>query len=162
MSNRVCSVLGILQCIALHPKTRIQFLKAHIPMFLYPLLNTTSHKAKPFENIRVTSLGVIGALVKGDDSEIITFLMQTEIIPLCLKIMKKDQCLSRTVATFVVQKILLDDNGLDYICHTAERFYAVASVLQNMIEELGKTNNADQRLLRHIVKCYSRLAENKK
>ena len=29
------------------------------------------------------------------------------------------------MATFIVQKILLDDMGLNYICATAERFYAV-------------------------------------
>ena len=63
-------------------------LLAHIPLFLYHFLNT-SNKAKPFENLRVTSLGVIGALVKRDDSEAIHFLMQTEIIPLCLRIMKR-------------------------------------------------------------------------
>jgi hypothetical protein len=34
--------------------------------------------------------------------------------------------LSKTVATFIVQKILLDDAGLTYICATAERFYAVS------------------------------------
>jgi CCR4-NOT transcription complex subunit 9 len=33
--------------------------------------------------------------------------------------------LSKTVATFIVQKILLDDAGLAYVCATAERFYAV-------------------------------------
>lgn len=62
---------------------------------------------------------------QGDDSDAINFLMQTEIIPLCLRIMKRGQELSRTVATFIVQKILLDDNGLSYICQTGERFYAV-------------------------------------
>jgi len=103
-------------------------LSAHIPLFLYPFLNT-SNRSKPFENLRVTSLGVIGALVKGDDSDAITFLMQTEIIPLCLRIMKRGQELSRTVATFIVQKILLDENGLNYICQTAERFFAVSTVL---------------------------------
>ena len=36
---------------------------AHIPLFLYPFLNTTS-KMRPFEYLRLTSLGVIGALVK--------------------------------------------------------------------------------------------------
>jgi hypothetical protein len=30
------------------------------------------------------------------------------------------------VATFIVQKILLDDMGLNYICATAERFFAVS------------------------------------
>jgi CCR4-NOT transcription complex subunit 9 len=85
------------------------FISAHIPLFLYPFLNTSNNK-KPFENLRVTSLGVIGALVKvnsisyikGDDQDAINFLMQTEIIPLCLRIMKRGQELSRTVATFIV------------------------------------------------------------
>ena len=38
---------------------------AHIPLFLYPFLNTTS-KSRPFEYLRLTSLGVIGALVKNE------------------------------------------------------------------------------------------------
>lgn len=39
------------------------FSSAHIPLYLYPFLNTTS-KSRPFEYLRLTSLGVIGALVK--------------------------------------------------------------------------------------------------
>lgn len=39
------------------------FPAAHVPLFLYPFLNTTS-KTRPFEYLRLTSLGVIGALVK--------------------------------------------------------------------------------------------------
>lgn len=42
------------------------------------------------------------------------------------RIMKRGQELSRTVATFIVQKILMADNGLFYICATAERFFAVS------------------------------------
>ena len=40
------------------------FPKAQIPIFLYPFLQTTSNKTRPFEYLRLTSLGVIGALVK--------------------------------------------------------------------------------------------------
>ena len=36
---------------------------AHIPYFLYPFLHTVS-KSRPFEYLRLTSLGVVGALVK--------------------------------------------------------------------------------------------------
>ena len=39
------------------------FLPAHIPLFLYPFLHTVS-KSRPFEYLRLTSLGVVGALVK--------------------------------------------------------------------------------------------------
>ncbi|KAM7302955.1 CCR4-NOT transcription complex subunit 9 isoform X2 [Ixodes scapularis] len=62
-SNRVCNALALLQCVASHPDTRSYFLAANIPLFLYPFLHTVS-KTRPFEYLRLTSLGVIGALVK--------------------------------------------------------------------------------------------------
>lgn len=43
-----------------------------------------------------------------DDTEVINFLLSTEIIPLCLKTMEMGSELSKTVATFIVQKILID------------------------------------------------------
>lgn len=149
---------------------------AHIPLFLYPFLNTTS-KSRPFEYLRLTSLGVIGALVKNEPSSsvamnpngtaaahgsnnnsspTITFLLTTEIIPLCLRIMETGSELSKTVAIFIVQKILLDDTGLGYICATYERFYAVGTVLSNMVIGLVETQTV--RLLKHVVRCFLRLA----
>lgn len=156
-SNRVCNALALLQCVASHPDTRGLFLNAHVPLYLYPFLNTQS-KSRPFEYLRLTSLGVIGALVKMDDADVINFLLQTEIIPLCLRIMEAGSELSKTVATFIVQKILLDDVGLGYVCATAERFYAVSTVLNNMVGMLVMSPSV--RLLKHIVRCYLRLSDN--
>ena len=91
--------------------------------------------------------------------------------------------LSSQVATFIVQKILLDEMGLNYICATAERFYAVtnaampvayqphcanrlislgfrqvSTVLSNMVAVLVEQPSV--RLLKHIVRCYLRLSDN--
>ncbi|KAL1964651.1 hypothetical protein VTN77DRAFT_6677 [Rasamsonia byssochlamydoides] len=156
-SNRVCNALALLQCVASHNDTRTLFLNAHIPLFLYPFLNTTS-KSRPFEYLRLTSLGVIGALVKNDSSDVINFLLTTEIIPLCLRIMETGSELSKTVAIFIVQKILLDDIGLAYICATYERFYAVGTVLSNMVTQLVEQQTV--RLLKHVVRCFLRLSDN--
>lgn len=157
-SNRVCNALALLQCVASHNDTRALFLSAHVPLFLYPFLNTTS-KTRPFEYLRLTSLGVIGALVKqNDNSDVISFLLSTEIIPLCLRIMEAGSELSKTVAIFIVQKILLDEMGLAYICQTYERFYAVGTVLSNMVTQLVETQAV--RLLKHVVRCYLRLSDN--
>jgi len=156
-SNRVCNALALLQCVASHSETRGLFLGAHIPLFLYPFLNTTS-KSRPFEYLRLTSLGVIGALVKNDSTEVINFLLTTEIIPLCLRIMETGSELSKTVAIFIVQKILLDDMGLQYICQTYERFYAVGTVLSNMVTQL--VDQQTVRLLKHVVRCFLRLSDN--
>lgn len=156
-SNRVCNALALLQCLASHADTRKLFLQAHIPLFLYPFLNTVS-KSRPFEYLRLTSLGVIGALVKIDDESVVNFLLQTEIIPLCLRIMETGSELSKTVATFIVQKILLDNSGLSYVCATAERFYAVSTVLANTVQSLVEQTSL--RLLKHVIRCYLRLSEN--
>ena len=122
-------------------------------------MNTVS-KTRPFEYLRLTSLGVSGALVKMDDADVVSFLLQTEIIPMCLRIMETGSELSKTVATFIVQKILLDDGGLAYICATADRFFAVSTVLSNMV---GNMVEAPQiRLLKHIIRCYLRLTDNPK
>jgi CCR4-NOT transcription complex subunit 9 len=156
-SNRVCNALALLQNVASHPDTRSDFLKAHIPLFLYPFLHTSS-KTRPFEYLRLTSLGVIGALVKTDEQEVITFLLTTEIIPLCLRIMESGSELSKTVATFILQKILLDESGLSYICQTYDRFSHVAIILGKMVISLAKEPSS--RLLKHVVRCYLRLSDN--
>ena len=153
-SNRACSVLALFQCVAAHPETRHPFLKAQIPIFLYPFLNTLN-KSKPYEYIRLTALGVIGALVKIDNREVIQYLLNTEIIPLCLRIMERGSELSKTVACFIVQRILLDESGLKYICEKAERLNAINTVLCYMIK-----NKPSQRLVKHIIRSYNRLAEN--
>ena len=84
----------------------------------------------------------------------INFLLTTEIIPLCLRIMETGSELSKTVAIFIVQKILLDDTGLAYICQTYERFYAVGTVLSNMVNQLVEQQTV--RLLKHVVRCFLR------
>ena len=73
-SNKACNVLALLQCVASHKDTRPLFVKAHITLFLYPFLNTVS-KGRSFEYLRLTSLGVVGALVKVDDPTVINFLL---------------------------------------------------------------------------------------
>lgn len=150
-------MLAMLQCVASHKDTRYLFLKANIHFYTFPFLNTVS-KGRSFEYLRLTSLGVIGALVKVDDPKVIDFLIKTEIIPLCLRIMERGTELSQTVATFIIQKILMDEEGLKYLCMKPERYLAVSNVLNFMVEsQLAKPS---QRLLKHIIKCYYRLSEN--
>jgi CCR4-NOT transcription complex subunit 9 len=66
--------------------------------------------------------------------------------------------LSKTVATFILQKILLDETGLSYICQTFERFSHVSTVLSKMVQTLS--NEPSSRLLKHVVRCYLRLSDN--
>ncbi|RLN34236.1 cell differentiation protein rcd1-like isoform X1 [Panicum miliaceum] len=95
-SSRVCNALGLLQTAAAHPVTRTPFLAARIPQCLYPFLDTTS-KVKSYEYLRLASLNVIDALVKADDTEAFNFLVTSQVIPLCLRIMETDTELPKLV-----------------------------------------------------------------
>ena len=55
-------------------------------------------------------------------------------------------------------QILVDETGLNYVCQTAERFFAVSNVLSNMVTALVRDPSV--RLLKHIIRCYLRLSEN--
>lgn len=61
--TRLCNALALLQSVGAHPNTRSKFLKAQIPLYMYPFLHN-ANKCRNFEHLRLTSLGVIGALVK--------------------------------------------------------------------------------------------------
>nr|CCC89932.1 putative cell differentiation protein [Trypanosoma congolense IL3000] len=151
-ANRVSSALTLLQTVAFHESTRRMFLESHICLFLYPFLRGVNEGT---EGLRLTSLGVIGALVKTDDKDVIRYLLNTEIFPLCLSIMEFGTEFSKTLATFIVQKLLNSGLGLEYVCQTPERFTAVATVLGKLVG----WKDCSPRLLRYIIRCYLRLSE---
>ena len=92
--------------------------------------------------------------------------------------------LSKTVAIFIVQKIISDDMGLQFVCQTYDRFYGVASVLGVMVAQLVtfflllqilvppsvsqcspsvlpvfQVEQHSMRVLKHVVRCYLRLSD---
>ncbi|CAI8619962.1 unnamed protein product [Vicia faba] len=156
-STRVCNILALLQGVASHSDTKMLFIDANIPLYLYPFLKTRNNVPQ-FEHLRLASLGVIGALVKVNTKEVISFLLSSEIIPLCLSNMEIGKEISKTIATFIIEKILADEEGLAYVCATVERFFAVTRVLDMMLETLQIQPSL--RLLKLVIQCYSRLSNN--
>jgi CCR4-NOT transcription complex subunit 9 len=95
---------------------------------------------------------------QGDDPEVINFLLSTEIIPLALHSMEVGDEVSKSVASFIVGKILMDDRGLEYICATYDRFYAVTKVLNSVVASLEE--EPSPRLIKHVTRCYLSLSDN--
>jgi CCR4-NOT transcription complex subunit 9 len=151
LATRVWNVLALFQCVAGHEETRTQFIQADIPMYLFPFLHTTN-QSRECECCKLTSLGIIGSLVKADDSKIIDYLLTNEFVPLCLRILKFGQEMSKIVAAFIVQKILNDKKGIENICAYPEKRDTVLKVLNIVLNELGTTFS--QRLSKNIVLSY--------
>ena len=85
-------------------------------------------------------------------------LVDLQMIPLCLRAMDIGQPLSRTVSTFIIQKILMDETGLKYVCMNGDRFFSIHKVLALMLVNLQSTPCS--RLYKHIIRCYLRLTDN--
>ena len=131
-------------------------------MLLYPLINTSGTE-RSLRQLRSCSLGVIAALVGKDrDAHTIRWLLGTEtsVMPLCLRVMVADTEVAKLLAAYIVQRILEDDLGLEYVSHTAERFYTVAVVLRKVVENFGRPgHHYAKKLFVCVLKCYLRLTE---
>ncbi|CDW57025.1 cell differentiation protein RCD1 [Trichuris trichiura] len=156
-SNRVCNSLSLMQTIATDPLTQSAFLNAKLPFYVFPFL-TSVCTSPAVEYLRLTSLGVIGSLVKGGNPEAIHYLLSTEIISLCLNTMEVGRELSKTVATFILQKLLLEDGGLCHVCGNYDRFFRVVNTLVRIVYSMGSEPPA--RLLKQVIRCFCRLSEN--
>ncbi|CAI9099105.1 OLC1v1035876C1 [Oldenlandia corymbosa var. corymbosa] len=160
MSNWVANVFTLLQRVATHPDTKIPFLKANIPFYLYPFINTTN-KSKSFGFIRVTSLCVMGELVKGSDPDVIRLLLETEILQICLHSIEIGGKLSKKIATFILHRILQEEFGLEYVCSTEERLISITRVLGEMVTT-KLCEESSHYILKLIVQCYIRLSDHPK
>nr|GMC49845.1 cell differentiation protein RCD1 homolog [Ipomoea batatas] len=137
-SNTVCNALIVLQSLAVHPETRIPFLNACIPYYVYPFLKPTSYST-PLEKLRISSLLIICGIAKEGETKAIEFLLGTE------------------AATFILQKLLSHDMGLEYICTTVARLLAVVQTLKNMVVLLSEKPSSES--LKQIIQCYIRLCD---
>ncbi|XP_039003787.1 CCR4-NOT transcription complex subunit 9-like [Hibiscus syriacus] len=93
--TQVCNAMALLQSVDSHPETKMPFIRATMPVYLYPFLNTMSGE-RNYECLRLTSLGVIGSLAKVDDPEVVEYLLSTQIFPSCLRCMEFGRTLSKT------------------------------------------------------------------
>ncbi|KAG4192885.1 hypothetical protein ERO13_A07G185950v2 [Gossypium hirsutum] len=160
--TQVCNAIALFQCVASHPNTRIPFIRATMPMYLYPFLNTMNNE-RSYECLRITSLGMIGSLAKVQDPEVIEYLLSTQIFPSCLRCMEVGKTLSRTVSTFIIYRILLSEKGLKYCFILAERYLSVSQCLGKLVENLTEDDAENlPQLLKNIIGCYLRLSENKR
>ncbi|KAJ4839698.1 hypothetical protein Tsubulata_048670 [Turnera subulata] len=164
-SKRELALRLLALCIALHPRTKKELIKANLTAYIYPFLNNRNQEG-PHEHIRIASLGVIGALVKVIDTEVIRYLLHPlnpDVIPGCINCMEVGSELSKTVATFIINQIIITEEGMRYCCVLPERFYAMGFALGNMVEELIKggrlAEHSAKRLLKHIICCYERLSQ---
>jgi len=129
-----------------------------------------TQRDRSYEQIRLGCFGIIDALLQHHDSiepltgpndgtRMISFFLTTELVPLCLQVMKNGIEATKISATASLLKILLDETGLTYICHTRERQEAVLEPLSTLVEDVVQKQSI--RLLKLVLQCYLRLTDDR-
>ncbi|PWA76004.1 cwfJ-like family protein / zinc finger (CCCH-type) family protein [Artemisia annua] len=166
-TKKVCNALVLIQCIAFILGKRVDLLNAQIPTYFYSYMNTES-PASQYDYLRLSGLGVIGALVKEtgpDTPNIVRYLLQAETVPVCLRCMEMGSDLTKSlivpmvtqVATLILGRIFSQEEGKAYIGSFVDRFYVLTKALQKVVDEF--TGIPPPALLRNILICYLRLNE---
>ena len=125
-----------------------------MPIFLYPFLKTTSTE-KNNEYIKLLTITVISNLIISWDPEIISFFINTEIIPILLKIIDKGPLLSKIPACMMIYLIVKTDEGLKYICEEKMRYSGIVIFMRQMLK-----NKHNQTIINQTLKTFFNLAEN--
>ncbi|XP_074378740.1 cell differentiation protein rcd1-like [Apium graveolens] len=151
-SSKVCDVLVLFEVIS---APLISFSSVQIHCYLYPFLET-EETSKPFQYLRLMSLGVIGGLLKevGDPSTKVAVhcLLESGLFPLCLKSIEYGNELSQSTASWIMSRIMMQEQGLQYCCEPANRLCAIMKVFNDVIEKMQ--DEPSTTFLKNIIQCY--------
>ncbi|CAE6025499.1 unnamed protein product [Arabidopsis arenosa] len=118
---RVYNVLLLFQSMAYHPDTSRRFLRAKMPNYFYPLMDLGLID-KRHECLRLAALGVIAHMLKAsEDGAVSRYLMESGAVGFCAKPVEFGSVETKTVAVYILDKIMSTDEGLHYCCVLADR-----------------------------------------
>ena len=152
--NMAFNSLNLLQTIAEHPDSKLPFVRACIPTYLFPVLHLTIEHSE-LDYITGALMAIFTSIVKDQQSEIINYLINSGFLPICLKVLSLSNGIIQTAAAFVLSKILADDIGLRYATETIDKSASIIRILNRILEQLG--TNFSPRLSKNIVESYKRL-----
>ena len=152
--SKIRNILLLLTSITSHEEIRHKFIESKMPIFLYPFLNSTS-TAKQNEYIKLLTLTVITNLIIPQEPETISFFINTQIIPILLKIIDRGPLISKVPACLMIHLIVKADEGLKYICEDKMRYSAIILFMRHMLK-----NKHNPKIIEQTLKTFLRLAEN--
>ncbi|KAL9664661.1 hypothetical protein QQ045_020066 [Rhodiola kirilowii] len=158
ISPRALNAMCLFQSLAMQPSFKRPFVAAQIPIYLYPFLRR-KETTPTIEKFRLAAMGTIGALVKMSDPEVIHYLLDSQVFPCCLCSLEFGHQLAKSVAAYVMYKLLSSEFGILYCCNFSERFLSVVQVLLKVVEQTSEINAVTIRTLKYVVGSYLVLAE---
>ncbi|KAL0863769.1 hypothetical protein Bca101_042887 [Brassica carinata] len=136
------------------------FVPAEMPHYLFPLMDIDLTD-KPLEFLRLGALGVLAHMLKApiDIAAVVRFLMDNGALRYCTKAIETGSTESKIVSVFILNKILSTDEGLQYCCILADRFFLIDGLLKKLLVYLSSMTNPSPSLFNLIAGCYAKLSQ---
>ncbi|XP_074378739.1 uncharacterized protein LOC141720293 [Apium graveolens] len=84
-------------------------------------------------------------------------LLESGLFPLCLKSIEYGNELSQSTASWIMSRITMQEQGLQYCCEPANRLCAIMKVFNDVIEKMQ--DEPSTTVLKNIIQCYVILSD---
>ncbi|XP_074378748.1 uncharacterized protein LOC141720304 [Apium graveolens] len=84
-------------------------------------------------------------------------LLESGLFPLCLKSIEYGNELSQSTASWIMSRIMMQEQGLQYCCEPANRLCAIMKVFNDVIEKMQ--DEPSTTVLKNIIQCYVILSD---
>jgi CCR4-NOT transcription complex subunit 9 len=153
-SDTVFHILRLFQLIADHPDTRLPFVRANLPIYLFPILQYSLANAE-LERFVAVIVVTIMSLVREGHRDVLEYLVRADFIPLCLRILSHGARPVKVGAVFIFGRILAAPCGRKYVGDSPDRVGMIVKILNVVFAELAK--DFDPELSKYIVTVYQLL-----
>ncbi|BFF91072.1 CCR4-NOT transcription complex subunit 9 [Drosophila madeirensis] len=155
-SQRIFAALGLFLSIAKHPSTGVELMRTQFLFFLAPLLKLTQ-KTRPIEQLRLSLLTIVCALLKLNTTESICYTIAAELIPQLLSQLEYGSRTCKILSSYILYRILDNAVGLRFFNRRLSRRTHLVHTLGRIVHQ--QTLEPDPRVLKHVLCIYTRLAD---
>jgi CCR4-NOT transcription complex subunit 9 len=154
--DHVFSILCLFQLIADHSDTRLPFVRANLPIYLFPILQYTLMNDET-ERFASVIIGIMVNLVKESHPDVIDYFLKADFIPLCLRVLSLAKGPMRAGSAFIFGRLVGHPAGKRYLCdpQSPGRAAAALKVLNQVLAELTRSFEAD--LSKYVAIAYQHL-----
>jgi CCR4-NOT transcription complex subunit 9 len=153
-SDTVFHILRLFQLIADHPDTRLPFVRANLPLYLFPILQYSLANAE-LERFVAVVVATVVSLVREGHRDVIEYFVQADFVPLCLRVLSHGARPVKVGAVFIFGRIIAAPCGRKYVGDSPERVGMIVKILNVVFAELAK--DFDPELSKYVVNAYQLL-----
>lgn len=155
--DNVFSILVLFEMISGNSETRLPFMRANIPVYLFPILQYTLKSAE-HERFTAIVIGIVVNLVKEQPpDEVAEYLVKSDFLPLCLRVLNETRGPVQVGCAFILSRVFKCPAGKKFVFDGKVTDRTIA-VLCLMNEAVVNVNQAfDKEVSGWLVSAYKEL-----